>query len=211
MILLRLLKFTTMANEQSAPNFFAVVNDMAKRFVELMQSDYRMKRKVGKNFTNAVASGTLEKSLKYRLKIKGKEINVSVYAKGNAAKYFLFREDGVNGTSKSQNAPYSFKKGSGSKPAKGQMSPMQKAIYDWMSIKGIRLRDKGTGKFKKSTEELKQTVAKLIMFKVRRDGIKGWKAFDYAYENIWDEYESKVVAAYGKDFNATIENQLNDI
>ena len=200
-----------MANEQSAPNFFAVVNDMAKRFVELMQSDYRMKRKVGRNYTNAVASGTLEKSLKYRLQIKGSSINISIYAKGKAGQYFLFREKGVNGTSKSQNAPYSFKRGSGSKPAKGQMSPMQKAIYDWMSIKGIRLRDKSSGKFKKSTEELKQQVAKLIMFKVRRDGIKGWNAFEYAYENIWDEYESKVVAAYEKDFTATIENQFNDI
>jgi len=199
-----------MANEQSAPNFFSVVNDMAKRFVELMQSDYRLKRKVGKNYTNAVASGTLEKSLKYRLQIKGQNINVQVYAKGKAGKYFLFREDGVNGTQKSQGAPYSFKRGSGSKPAKGQMSPMQKAIYDWMNIKGIRLRQK-SGKFKKTTEQLKQEVAKLIMFKVRRDGIKGWKAFDYAYENIWDEYESKIVEAYGKDFSATIENQLKDI
>ena len=184
---------------------------MAKRFVELMQSDYRMKRKVGKNFTNAIASGTLEKSLKYRLQIKGQNINVSVYAKGKAGQYFLFRENGVNGTQKSQGAPYSFKKGSGSKPAKGQMSPMQKAIYDWMTIKGIRLRDKSSGKFKKSTEELKQQVAKLIMFKVRRDGIKGWKAFDYAMENIWDEYESKIVAAYAKDFTATIENEFKDI
>jgi len=200
-----------MANEQSAPNFFAVVNDMAKRFVELMQSDYRMKRKVGRNFTNAVASGTLEKSLKYRLQIKGKNINVSIYAKGKAAKYFMFREDGVNGTQKSQGAPYSFKRGSGSKPAKGQMSPMQQSIYDWMSIKGIRLRDKSSGKFKKSTEELKQTVAKLIMFKVRRDGIKGWKAFDYAYENIWDEYEAKIFEAFGKDFGANLDNELNDI
>jgi len=200
-----------MANEQSAPNFFAVVNDMAKRFVELMQSDYRMKRKVGRNFTNAVASGTLEKSLAYRLQIKGSSINISIYAKGSASKYFMFREKGVNGTQKSQGAPYSFKKGSGSKPAKGQMSPMQKSIYDWMTIKGIQLRDTSSGKFKKSTEELKQQVAKLIMFKVRRDGIKGWNAFDYAYENIWDEYESKVVEAYGKDFNATIENQLKDI
>jgi hypothetical protein len=184
---------------------------MAKRFVELMQSDYRMKRKVGRNFTNAVASGTLEKSLKYRLQIKGQSINISIYAKGKAGQYFLFRENGVNGTQKSQGAPYSFKRGSGSKPAKGQMSPMQKSIYDWMTIKGIRLRDTSSGKFKKSTEELKQQVAKLIMFKVRRDGIKGWKAFDYAYENIWDEYEAKVVAAYGKDFSATIENQLKDI
>ncbi len=57
----------------------------------------------------------------------------------------------------------------------------------------------------------KMEVAKLIMFKVRRDGIKGWKAFDYAFENIWDEYESKVVEAYGKDFSATIENQFKDI
>jgi hypothetical protein len=200
-----------MANESSAPNFFAVVNDMAKRFVELMQSDYRMKRKVGRNFTNAVASGTLEKSLAYRLQIKGQSINISVFAKGKAGQYFLFREKGVNGTQKSQGAPYSFKRGSGSKPAKGQMSPMQKSIYDWMTIKGIRLRDTSSGKFKKSTEELKQTVAKLIMFKVRRDGIKGWNAFGYAMENVWDEYEAKVVAAYGKDFNATIENQLKDI
>jgi len=200
-----------MANEQSAPNFFAVVNDMAKRFVELMQSDYRMKRKVGRNYTNAVASGTLEKSLAYRLQIKGQSINISVFAKGKAGQYFLFREKGVNGTQKTQSAPYSFKKGSGSKPGKGQMSPMQQAIYDWMSIKGIRLRDKSSGKFKKSTEELKQQVAKLIMFKVRRDGIKGWNAFGYAMENVWDEYEAKVVAAYGKDFNAVIENQLKDI
>jgi hypothetical protein len=179
-----------MPNEQSAPNFFAVVNDMAKRFVELMQSDYRMKRKVGRNFTNAVASGTLEKSLKYRLQIKGQNINVSVYAKGAASKYFLVREDGRR---------------AGAKP------PPVNAILDWMRIKPIKLRDKESGKFKKPTEALKRQVAFLIARKIGRDGIKGWKAFDYAYENIWDEYEAKVVAAYGKDFNATIENQLKDI
>jgi hypothetical protein len=177
-------------NEQSAPNFFSVVNDMAKRFVELMQSDYRMKRKVGRNFTNAVASGTLEKSLKYRLKIKGKEINVSVYAKGKASKYFLAREEGRR---------------AGAKP------PPVSAILDWMRIKPIKLRDKETGKFKRPTEELKKQVAFLIARKIGKEGIKGWKAFDYAYENIWDEYEAKIVEAYGKDFNATIDNELKDI
>jgi hypothetical protein len=30
-------------------------------------------------------------------------------------------------------------------------------------------------------------------------------------ENIWDEYEAQVVAAYQKDFTATLENQLKDI
>jgi hypothetical protein len=179
-----------MANEQSAPNFFAVVNDMAKRFVELMQSDYRMKRKVGRNYTNAVASGTLEKSLKYRLQIKGQSINISIYAKGKASQYFLARENGRR---------------------PGATPPPVSAILDWMRIKPIKLRDKESGKFKKPTEALKRQVAFLIARKIGRDGIKGWKAFDYAYENIWDEYEAKVIAAYGKDFNATIENQFNDI
>jgi hypothetical protein len=148
-----------------------------------------MKRKVGKNFTNAVASGTLEKSLKYRLQIKGQNINVSVYAKGKASQYFLARENGR-------------------KPGK---QPPVDAILEWMRIKPIKLRDKESGKFKKPTEALKRQVAFLIARKIGRDGIKGWKAFDYAMENIWDEYESKVVAAYQKDFTATLENQFNDI
>jgi len=179
-----------MANEQSAPNFFAVVNDMAKRFVELMQSDYRMKRKVGRNFTNAVASGTLEKSLRYRLKIKGKEVNVSIYAKGKASQYFLARENGRR---------------------PGATPPPVSAILEWMRIKPIKLRDKESGKFQKPTEALKKQVAFLIARKIGRDGIKGWKAFDYAYENIWDEYEAKIFEAFGKDFGANLDNELNDI
>jgi hypothetical protein len=177
-----------MANEQSAPNFFAVVNDMAKRFVELMQSDYRMKRKVGKNFTNAVASGTLEKSLKYRLQIKGSSINISIYAKGKASNYFLARENGR-------------------KPGK---QPPVDAILEWMRIKPIKLRDRESGKFQKPTEALKRQVAFLIARKIGKQGMKGWHAFDYAYENIWDEYEAKIIDAYGKDFGASLEG-LNDI
>ena len=179
-----------MANEQSAPNFFAVVNDMAKRFVELMQSDYRLKRKVGKNYTNAVSSGTLVKSLAYRLKIKGKSIDISIYAKGKASQYFLARENGRRA---------------------GATPPPVSAILDWMRLKPIKLRDKESGKFKKPTEALKRQVAFLIARKIGKEGIKGWHAFDYAMENIWDEYEAKVVAAYGKDFSATLENQLKEI
>ena len=179
-----------MPNEQSAPNFFAVVNDMAKRFVELMQSDYRLKRKVGRNYTNAVSSGTLVKSLAYRLKIKGKSIDISIYAKGKASQYFLARENGRRA---------------------GATPPPVSAILDWMRLKPIKLRDKESGKFKKPTESLKRQVAFLIARKIGKEGIKGWHAFDYAMENIWDEYEAKVVEAYGKDFNAVLENQLKDI
>jgi hypothetical protein len=179
-----------MPNEQSAPNFFAVVNEMAQRFVELMQSDYRLKRKVGRNYTNAVSSGTLVKSLAYRLKVKGKSIDISIYAKGKASQYFLARENGRRA---------------------GATPPPVSAILDWMRLKPIKLRDKESGKFKKPTEALKRQVAFLIARKIGKEGIKGWHAFDYAYENIWDEYEAKVVAAYGKDFSATLENQLKEI
>ncbi len=30
---------------EKMPNFFSVIDEMAKRFIELMQSDYRLKRK----------------------------------------------------------------------------------------------------------------------------------------------------------------------
>ena len=163
---------------------------MAKRFVELMQSDYRLKRKVGRNYTNAVASGTLVKSLAYRLKVKGKSIDISIYAKGKASQYFLARENGRRA---------------------GATPPPVSAILDWMRLKPIKLRDKESGKFKKPTEALKRQVAFLIARKIGKEGIKGWHAFDYAMENIWDEYEAKVIEAYGKDFNAVLENQLKDI
>ena len=80
-----------------------------------------------------------------------------------------------------------------------------------MRLKPIKLRDKESGKFKKSTEELKKQVAFLIARKIGREGIKGWHAFEYAYENIWDEYEAKIFEAYGKDFGVTIDEQIKDI
>lgn len=197
-----------MPNPQAqAPNFFSVVNEMAARFVELMKSDYKMPRRVNGKTRNRYASGTLYNSLAYRLQIKGKNIGVSVFAKGKASKYFLFAENGVNGTSKNVGSSFSFKRGSGSKPAKGKMSPMHQAIYDWMGIKPIRLRNT-KGSFVKSSEALKKQVAYLIMRKIRRDGIAPWNAFEYAMENIWDEYEDKLFDAYSKDLNATIENNF---
>ena len=145
---------------------------------------------MGRNYTNAVSSGTLVKSLAYRLKVKGKSIDISIYAKGKASQYFLARENGRRA---------------------GATPPPVSAILDWMRLKPIKLRDKESGKFKKPTEALKRQVAFLIARKIGKEGIKGWHAFDYAMENIWDEYEAKVVEAYGKDFNAVLENQLKDI
>ena len=176
-----------MPNPQAqAPNFFSVVNEMAARFVELMKSDYKMPRRVNGKTRNRYASGTLYNSLAYRLQIKGKSIGVSVFAKGKASKYFLAMEDGRRA---------------------GAKQPPVSAILEWMKIKPIRLRD-SKGSFVKATESMKRHVAFLIARKIGKDGIKGWKAFDYAMENIWDEYEDKLFDAYSKDLNATIENNF---
>lgn len=175
-------------DEAKMPNFFKVIDEMAKRYIELMQSDYRMKRKVGKNFTNAVASGNLVKSLAYRTLIKGDNISISVYAKGKAKDYLLSREYGRKG---------------GGVPTS--------AIRKWIDEKKIKLRDKNTGAFVKATDKLKDQVAFLIARKIARQGYKGWKASDYANENIIDEYSKQIEEAYAKDVMFNLENAFKTI
>jgi hypothetical protein len=176
---------------ENMPNFFSVVDEMAKRFIELMQSDYRLKRKTttgaGRSLTtNRVNTGTLNKSLAYRLKIKKSNIGVSVFAKGKASKYFGSMEDGRGANKK---------------------SPPSSVIYDWINQRGIKLRDKD-GRIQKQTESLKRSVAFLIARSIGKKGIKGWNAFEYALENTWEEYEEKLFVAYGKDFEATLNTQF---
>lgn len=172
---------------EKMPNFFSVVDEMAKRFIELMQSDYRTKRKTktgaGRSLTtNRVNTGTLNKSLAYRLKITKSNIGLSVFAKGDAKKYFGSMEQG---------------RGANKTP------PDSDIIYDWINERGIKLRDKN-GRIQKQTEELKRSVAFLIARSIGKKGIKGWNAFEYALENTWNEYEEKLFVAYGKDFEATL-------
>lgn len=175
-------------NEAKMPNFFKVIDEMSKRYIELMQSDYRMKRKVGKNFTNAVATGELVKALRYRTLIKGDNISISVYAKGKPKDYFLSRELG----------------------RKGGGVPVS-AIRRWIDEKKIKLRDKKSGSFVKSTDKLKDQVAFLIARKIAKQGYKGWNASDYANENIIDEYSKKIEEAYAKDVAFNLENAFNKI
>jgi len=182
-------------NEAKMPNFFKVIDEMAKRYVELMQSDYRMKRKVGKNFTNAVATGELVKALRYRTLIKGDNISISVYAKGKPKDYFMARELGRGAN-----------KGGG-----GGKSVVIPAIEKWLVDKKIRLRDKKNGSFVKSTKELRAQVAYLIARKIWKQGYKGWNASDYANENIIDEYSKKIEEAYAKDVAFNLENAFNKI
>lgn len=170
--------------EQKLPNFFSVINEMAKVVVDLMKEDYDRKKMVGNRMRRAVATGTLKNSLAYRLNIKGKEVGIQVFARGDAKNYYEVVEFGRG---------------------KGKTPPPTQAIYDWMKIKPIRLRDTGTGRFKKETDEERWHVARLIAKAIGRDGIEGRRSFDEAISLIMPEFNSKLSDAYNKDLKITLE------
>jgi hypothetical protein len=68
-------------------------------------------RTIGKNKNYGVASGQLKRSLTYRIRVRGKDIQeVTFGAKGKAQKYAAFIDKGVNGTQKDRKSPYTFRK-----------------------------------------------------------------------------------------------------
>lgn len=178
--------FTMAWNKESMPNFFALIDKMAKRYIELLKSDYKMPRTVHGKRRSAYASGNLYNSMAYRLNIKSNTIEIRAFAKGSASKYFEVREFGRK---------------------KGTMPPVS-AIEKWMKIKPIKLHNKTTGAFLKSTPELQRQVAYQIAKKIQRDGIEGWNGNAYAIENVMEEYGDKINEAYAKDVKFTIEQNL---
>lgn len=161
----------------------------------------------------AVATDTLRKSLTYKIKQSKDKITLSLGATGTAEKYADFVEQGVNGTQKNVGSPYSFKGGGGGgnkkqrkKGSKKKMGKMQKAIYDWMEAKPIRLRT-ASGKMKKVTEADKRGVAFLITKKIRKDGLEPVHYMRDAYDMISDQYEQRFIRAMKKD----VELFYNDV
>lgn len=167
----------------------------------------------------AVATDTLRKSLSYKItESKGKMV-LSLGATGKAQQYADFVEQGVNGTQKNVGSPYSFKGGSSGGGNKKQrkkggakkMGKMQKAIYDWMEAKPVRLRT-ASGKMKKVTDADKRGVAFLISKKIRAEGLQPVHYMRDAYEMIIDEYEQRFIKALRKDVVLSyneIANKLN--
>jgi hypothetical protein len=138
---------------------------------------------------------------------------LSLGATGKAQNYADFVEQGVNGTKKNVGSPYSFKGGgSGNKTqrkkssGKKKMGKMQKAIYDWMEAKPIRLRT-ASGKMKKVTDADKRGVAFLISRKIRANGLEPVHYMREAYDMISDQYEQRFIRALKKD----VELFYNDV
>ena len=190
------------------------LNDLINQFgadvVEKAMQNLGAYRTVKGKKRRAVASDTLRKSLAFYY--NSKKGKLEFFAKGESAKYADFVERGVNGTRSSVGSPYSFRSGGGGGQKVDGMGVMQKAIYDWMSIKGIKPRNKNGSfasfKTVEAKENAKKGMAFNIMRSIRRRGIQPLFYWRDAVNEIVDEYEPKFAEALGREIKIVIEDNL---
>jgi len=131
--------------------------------------------KRGKKILNAKGkSGKLSDSLKYRLEATNKGYNLVF----KGADYAAFVDKGVSGTKttrtyhnvfgKRERSPFKYKAGLGNSPNIG-------ALMKWISRKGIKGRDKETGRFIKT-----KSLAMLFSKSIQREGLASTSFFSKA-------------------------------
>ena len=179
------------------------IYDFAEDVVDAARRNLGAYRTVRGKKRRSVSTGTLKDSLQFKNKTRGKNITLEFGASGKAEKYAKYVHSGVNGTDKSQGSPFSFKRGGGTKPAKGQMGVMQQAIYDWIKQKPIRLRNSDGG-FIKSTEDARRNAAFLITRSIRKKGIEANPYYTDAIESELEKHKDKIAEALKQDVLAVV-------
>jgi len=174
---------------------YDLLDDFGKGVVESAVSNIRIIRRVGGKSRRTTATGTLEKSLTYEVQRKGKKTTIGFLARGAGAKYADFIEQGVNGTERNQNSPYSFR---------GNPIPVT-PIYKWIKAKkikprnvddpNVRKRSQFTSAEKESKkrgkqltqEDLLRSMAARMAKSISRKGIEGIHYFEEALETELDK------------------------
>lgn len=179
------------------------IDEFAQDVVEKAQRNlgaYRMvqDRKGRKKKRRADSSGNLRKSLTYRMGSSSSNTRLSFFAKGSAADYAAFVEQGVNGTQKKWGSPFSFK----------GKNINQKAILDWMKRKPIRLREMKNGKlggFTKVTEKKKKQAAFLIGRSIAKYGFAPLNYMSDALNDAIPEWTERFGEAVAKDIEEKLQ------
>ena len=158
----------------------------------------------------AVATDTLRNSLSFYY--DGRSSKIQFFARGKASVYADFVEQGVNGLARNQGSPYSFRRGAGAKPAKGEMGVMQKAIYDWMKIKGIRPRNSNgsfmTFKTPEAKERAYRGLAGHLTRKIRINGISPLFYWRDAVTDTIVDFQPEFEDALNREITLVIEDNL---
>lgn len=188
-----------------------LMQEFGQEVVEKAMLNLGVYRTVNGKKRRAVASDTLRKSLAFRYDNKYKRIDF--FAKGKASDYADFVEQGVNGTQRSVNSPYSFRSGSGGGSGGSGMGTMQKAIYDWMKVKRIQPREPN-GSFKKfktpkAKEAAMEGMAFNIMRAIRRRGIPPLFYYRDAVNETLVDFNDRFMAALKSEITIAIEENLS--
>ena len=156
-------------------------------------------RKIGRNRSYGVASRTLQKSLEY-------SIGDGSVRFGSSVPYAAFLHWGVNGTRTRQpGAPYSFKYENPSKSHVDSIYDPKNPQGSWMTKKPVRLRQQGTGRFRRQTPALLRSVAWLIARSIKRNGIVGLRYYSVALESMLPQYQDKLGEALANDIVKSFE------
>lgn len=144
-------------------------------------------RKYGKG------GGNLEDSLDSRLKVNKNSFELEFWME----QYGIFQDQGVSGTEKKYNTPFSYK----------QKPPPPRAFDKWIVRKGISPRN-SAGQFT-SRKSLQFALSRFIF----KNGIKPSLFFTRPFENAYKKLPEDLVEKYGleaiKLFNETLYNLEN--
>jgi hypothetical protein len=184
-----------MARPVEYGKLYDLLDDFGKGVVESAVSNIRIIRRINGKSRRTTATGTLEKSLRYDVTRKGKSTTIGFLSVGAGATYADFIEQGVNGTERNRNSPYSFR---------GNPIPVT-PIYKWIKAKGIKPRNvddpnrmkrsQFTNAAKESKrrgkeitqEDLLRSMAARMAKSISRKGIEGIHYFQDALETELDK------------------------
>tara|TARA_R110000744_G_scaffold82750_1_gene162568 strand:+ start:3102 stop:3611 length:510 start_codon:yes stop_codon:yes gene_type:complete len=149
-----------------------------KTFGERVQKQARanLTRKPNNN-----ASGNLYKKTKYDLSVSKNSFSLSF----ELTDYWKFQDEGVSGTEKKYNTQFSYKEGG------NENKPSPKHFIKWAKQRGIKPRNKKTGKFITDS-----AFGFAISNHIYKNGIKPTKFFSKPFENEFKKLPDELVEAF---------------
>ena len=139
----------------------------------------RVQKQARSNLTkgNKNASGELYKKTKYDLSVSPNSFSLSF----ELTDYWEFQDQGVSGTEKKYNTPFSYK----------SKKPPAKVFEAWAKQKGIKPRSKTSGRFIRS-----KSFGFAISNHIYKNGIKPTKFFSKPFENEFKKLPDELVEAF---------------
>ena len=147
------------------------------------------------------AKGTLFNEMSYELEKTSNGVKFKMDF-GSAEDYWIFVDQGVQGAGGFKGSGK--KRGQGSPFKFGRKQPPLRAIMPWISIKGIKGRDK-KGRFIK-----KESLAFLIARSIKQKGLERTLFISKPYEEMLEDLKDELAEAVALDLDNSLEIDESD-